>query len=448
MARTPVPSGRLVRLAVPVVSAGLVLFAAMTGSAGAQPASGPAHTAASGSATARPDADPTPPDPKPGTLTTTTPTVTQGAPITFTYATSAANFNDTDWLGIYSDPGCGPVSGTYVCPSTTYLYTPTATGSLTFPTSSLAPGHYIVFYLYDNEYHHLAKPLPFTIDAVAPVAPPTYTSTLTRSGLDDPQGLFQGPAGRIWAVNAGSDTVVEYSAVTGKEILRLGRSGSAPGELRDPRAVTVDGMGHVFVADTGNNRVEEYTTRGTFIRTIGRIGTAGGEFESPEGIALHDGVLYVSDDADNRIETFSTSTGAYVSAITGDELSSPAGLWIDGAGDLWAAQQGQTDTAQDGVVELSPSGTVLLTLESDNTTTYGGFNDPTDVAVDRAGHIFVAEPDLDYVQEFDPDGVFLNEFGTSGVGTLSFPTAVVVTHAGRILVADSGDNRLVTFTES
>ncbi len=383
-----------------------------------------------------------------GTLSTKTPTVTEGQPLTFSYATTPAQFNATNWIGIYSDPGCGPIDGTYVCGSTTYLYTPAVSGTETFATASLRPGKYIAFYLYDNGYTSLATPVPFTVTAVKPVAAPTFVSVRKLPAVHNPQSLTQGPGGDLWVAGAASDRIDELSAATGRVIRTIGGPGRAPGLLRDPRGVAVDSYGHVFVADTGNNRVEEYSTSGGYLATIGSEGTKAGEFENPEGVAVHDGILYVSDDANNRIEEFTVATGAYRSSITTD-VSSPAGLTFDAKGDLWAAQQGQTETSLDGVVEYNPTtGQVLLALDGDNATTYGGFSNPTDVAVDAAGHVFVAEPDTDYVQEFTSTGVFLNEFGTSGRGTLSFPTGVIVTHAGGVVVADSGHGRLVTFKES
>jgi hypothetical protein len=380
-----------------------------------------------------------------GTLSTATPKVTEGQPLTFSYATTEADFSDTNWIGFYSDPGCGPVDGSYVCGSTTYLYTPTPSGTLTFDTASLAPGRYIALYLYDNEYTSLTTPVPFTVTAVAPVAAPSYAGVQPAPGLDDPQAVAQGPGGYYWVAETGDNRVVELSP-KGREVMSLGGTGGAPSELRDPRAVAVDPAGRVWVADTGNNRVEEWATNGTFVGTIGGYGTGPGRMDEPEGVAEHGNRLWVSDDGNNRIESFSASTHAYESSRTTD-VSAPAGLAFDAEGDLWAAQQGQTDTAEDGVVEFSPSGRVLTTIGG-NDTELGGQSDTADVAVDAAGHVFVAQPDLDLIQEFTAGGVFLNEFGLTGAGALDVPTALIVTHAGRVLVADSGNDRLVTFAES
>jgi hypothetical protein len=381
--------------------------------------------------------------PSAGSLSTTTPSVTQGTSIAFSYSTTKADTNSSNWIGIYSNPGCGPVNGTDVCASTEWAYAPNQSGTLTFATSSLAPGNYVAYYLYNNGYTSLAPPVDFTVTAVAGVAAPTFVSSLTTGGLNNPVAVAQGANGDYWVVNAGSDQVQELDPSSGAVAETLGAPGTSNGDLENPSAVAVTAS-DVFVADTGNNRVEEWTTAGAFVATIGAAGTGKGDFSGPDGVAVSGSTLYVSDDGNNRIETFKASTGAYSSSITAD-VSSPAGLTIDSGGNLWAAQQANYDSGLDGVVEYNSAGSVLRAIESNNSTKYGGFTNPTDVAVNGNGHIFVAQPDTDYLMELTTSGVYLNEFATSGSGAVSFAAGVTMLSNGDVLVADTGNDRLVVF---
>ena len=43
------------------------------------------------------------------------------------------------------------------------------------------------------------------------------------------------------------------------------KSGSGPGELRKPWDVAVDGNGDIYVADSGNRRVQVFNSSGTFL---------------------------------------------------------------------------------------------------------------------------------------------------------------------------------------
>ena len=68
------------------------------------------------------------------------------------------------------------------------------------------------------------------------------------------------------------------------------------------------------MADTANNRIQVFSSNGTFISKWGRYGVANGTLRSPEGIAVDSssGNVYVADTANNRIQVFS-SNGTFIS---------------------------------------------------------------------------------------------------------------------------------------
>jgi sugar lactone lactonase YvrE len=376
-----------------------------------------------------------------GTLTTSTDSVEQGAPITFDYAVGESSaVNSENWVGLYSDPGCGPANQTYDCGSTTYNWTADASGATTFSTASLAPGNYIAYFLYDNGYTWLAKPVTFTVTKAKPIPAPTYKGTFT-DGLSAPAGLAVDGKGDVWVTNSGENRVIEYSA-SGKKLRQFGRTGSAAGQLDDPTAIAVDASGNVYVADTGNNRVEEFNTASKFVRAYSTAnGTA---LDSPQGVAVDGkGDVYVSDTENNRVVEFS-ATGAYVQSETSG-LTGPEGLTLDASGDLWVANAGQYDEGGEQVAELSTSGGVLIQIGGDTSSDLGGLSNPSDVALDAEGHVFIAEPDYSLVDEFDVTGPYGNEFGATD---LSGALAVAVAPDGDIFVADTGNGRIVEYTPS
>ncbi len=82
--------------------------------------------------------------------------------------------------------------------------------------------------------------------------------------------------------------------------------GSAHGRFNGPQGIAVDLHGDVYVADTGNNRIQEFSPTGRFMRPIGREGTGPGELIKPSGVAVdRQGNVYVADYHNNRIEKFS-----------------------------------------------------------------------------------------------------------------------------------------------
>jgi DNA-binding beta-propeller fold protein YncE len=81
--------------------------------------------------------------------------------------------------------------------------------------------------------------------------------------------------------------------------------GSANGALGYPAGVAVDGSGNVYVVDAGNNRVQVFSSAGTYVAQWGAQGSGNGQINTPLGIAVaSSGNVYVSDHFNNRIEVF------------------------------------------------------------------------------------------------------------------------------------------------
>ncbi|MEV4013698.1 endonuclease/exonuclease/phosphatase family protein [Nonomuraea angiospora] len=102
-----------------------------------------------------------------GTLTLASPTVRRGEPIKASYATPRPD--PTNWLGLYTDPGDGPVDEKFVGPSVRWTYIAGESGAATLPTDGLEPGNYIVFALAQDGYQWLAAPVKVRITSDAPL---------------------------------------------------------------------------------------------------------------------------------------------------------------------------------------------------------------------------------------------------------------------------------------
>jgi hypothetical protein len=148
-------------------------------------------------------------------------------------------------------------------------------------------------------------PLPFTVVARFSAA---------SLGLRDPSSLAIGPDGNVY-VSDRTDRVSVISP-TGNVLRRWGRSGTGPGELLfvapdgfAPWVVdaelTVAPNGLVYVSDSGNSRVEVFTSRGHFVRQL-RLEGEYGPF--PVGLAVDAaGNVYVADDSDETLSKLSPS---------------------------------------------------------------------------------------------------------------------------------------------
>jgi hypothetical protein len=140
----------------------------------------------------------------------------------------------------------------------------------------------------------------------------------------------------------------------------VGESGSSPGQLMQPRNIAVGPDGNLFVADSGNHRIQVFGPDGQFIRSWGSFGTDPGMFNEPWSLAVDDQYVYVADTWNHRIQVF-THAGDFVSQfgqsgspVAGDE---GGGLFF-GPRDIVLLDDGNlmvTDTGNHRVQIFDPS---------------------------------------------------------------------------------------------
>ena len=71
------------------------------------------------------------------------------------------------------------------------------------------------------------------------------------------------------------------------------------------RGVGVDDQGYIFVADSGNNRIQMFQPDGGFLRAFGCWGSDDGEFKGLEGVAvMSNGNILVCDRENHRVQVF------------------------------------------------------------------------------------------------------------------------------------------------
>ena len=150
-----------------------------------------------------------------------------------------------------------------------------------------------------------------------------------------PHSVRLDPEGNVWTVDSGSSVVLKFSPL-GTLLLRI-EVGELPEGRRGARGtsdVAFGPGGRVFIADGyGNARVLEYDAAGKRVKQWGTAGTGPGQFNLPHGIALRDGVIYVADRQNGRIQRFDLD-GKFLGEWThlGKTFSITAGpdgnLWI------------------------------------------------------------------------------------------------------------------------
>ncbi|MCX7683073.1 MAG: TIGR03663 family protein, partial [Anaerolineae bacterium] len=148
--------------------------------------------------------------------------------------------------------------------------------------------------------------------------------------------------------------------------LVFGEPGSEPGQLIRPTGIKVGPDGFVYVADTGNHRIQKFTQSGQFVAVIGRHSPADTEAGTPQGFqepwdvaVAPDGTIYVADTWNHRIQQLDSAGnvvaawGSYGPPETTGFIAfyGPRGLAIGPDGNLYV-----TDTGNKRVQVFAPGG--------------------------------------------------------------------------------------------
>ena len=130
-----------------------------------------------------------------------------------------------------------------------------------------------------------------------------------------------------------------------------GVAGSGNGQFSSPAGVAVDqASGDVYVADPGNHRVQKFDATGNFLLAFGSAGSSPGQFANATAIAVDNSVggpasgdVYVADQGNNVVDQFS-STGTFIGQVADApgtlSFGSPVGLSVDPNGNLWVVGSG------------------------------------------------------------------------------------------------------------
>jgi sugar lactone lactonase YvrE len=250
-------------------------------------------------------------------------------------------------------------------------------------------------------------------------------------------------------------------------------TGSAA-RFNQPQAVAVDTNGNVFVADWGSHTIRKVTQAGVVTTLAGSAGNPGcvdatgsnARFSAPEGIAVDgNGNLFVAD-RDNFVIRKVTPAGV-VSTLAGSPgargfadgtgsaalFDDPSAVAVDGGGNLFVGDRGNN-----AIRKVTPEGMVTTLAGStisgwaDGTGSAARFDRPSGLAVDDQGNVFVTDEGNHAIRKVTTLGVVTTIGGTPGVtGTNSgvgpdalfyLPVGVAVDPTGMLVVADAGNHCL------
>jgi len=212
-----------------------------------------------------------------------------------------------------------------------------------------------------------------------------------KPNADQPSDIAIGPNGDIYLVDGLNNRIIVVDS-TGKRKFEFGQQGEGQGEFKYPLGIDISDDGKVFIADTGNHRIQVFNLKGDF-NYMFIVKSGPKERPSDPVDVLVSGLknnLYIADNDNHKIKVYN---------------------------------QNGTFEFEWGKFGEEP----------------GEFRYPGILAQNEYNEVFVVDVLNTRVQKFDPFGNFIAEIGSWGVlpGKLFRPKGVAVDKKNRVFVTDS-----------
>jgi sugar lactone lactonase YvrE/GAF domain-containing protein len=296
--------------------------------------------------------------------------------------------------------------------------------------------------------------------------------------LLSPRGVAIDRSGNVYVADFGLSTVVkfngsEWATLAGSAKVR-GRADGLGSSARfdDLHGIATDNRGNVYVADTSNATIRKITPSGLVVTFAGQAGTSGSSdglgssarFNDPKGLATDSsGNVYVADSVNNTIRKITparaVTTLAGLAGSSGDadgsgsaaRFDGPEGVATDASGNVYVA-----DTNNHTIRRITPAGKVITLAGkagnagfSDGLNVSALFTEPTGVAIDSGGNLYVADSKNHAIRKITPEGLVRTFAGRlrapgnfNGVGRsaqFNDPRGVAIDRDDNLYVAEVGN---------
>ena len=309
----------------------------------------------------------------------------------------------------------------------------------------------------------------------------------TNAALNNPGGIAEDGFGNVYIADINNNRIrlvntngiiTTIAGTNSSGFFGDGGPASNAG-LSGPYGVCADAWGNYYIADSGHARIRRVDTNG-IITTVAGTNTSGffgdggpatnAALSNPRGVSADSsGNLFIADYGNNRIRKvdtngiISTVAGTNMPGYSGDggpatvaKLANPAGVAVDAIGNLYIADYGTSR------IRWVDTNGFMHTIAGTNTTGFTGdggaatnarIYNPAGIAVDSFGNIYFSDSGNSRVRQIDPNGListvagngatsFSGDGGAATNATLSFPYGLAMDSSGGLVIADEFHYRI------
>jgi DNA-binding beta-propeller fold protein YncE len=169
---------------------------------------------------------------------------------------------------------------------------------------------------------------------------------------------------------------------------QFGSAGSGAGQFQTPVGVAVDQTnGDVYVADSGNVRVQKFSATGAFIAAWG--------YGVTDGTAVS--------------QVCTTTCQAGIPGSGAGQFQNPTSVAVDSSASASSGDVYVGDAGNNVVLKFDTNGHFLATIDG-TASPQGHFAVVAGVSVDQSGNLWVADGSSDFISEYDPAGNFVQQW--------------------------------------
>ncbi|MDA0746243.1 MAG: hypothetical protein O2954_06975 [bacterium] len=278
----------------------------------------------------------------------------------------------------------------------------------------------------------------------------------TQASIGYPAGICIDQSGNVYIAAASNHRVLKVDVITGNisVFAGVGSEGHAgdgmlatQAFLNSPSSVAIDQAGNLYISDSGNNRIRKVDANTGIISTVAGNGNQGDSGDGglatqaflsyPSSVVVDQtGNLYIADSGNNRIRKVDANTGI-ISTIAGNgdrqysgdgglatfaQLDDPSSVAIDLAGNIYIA-----DSRNSRIRKVDAATGIISTFSGDGNYSYSGdggpatlasFRYPGDVAIDGSGNLYIADTSNHRIRKVDAvTGIISTIAGSSNSGS-------------------------------